>query len=288
MQDDETLAGSAAEETSQPEGSEAAPNEAEGQPSEGEGSEQAKAEGKPETPSKDTSDDAEESKPKRSARERIDELTGKYRAEERAKQAALKRAERAEERLKGYETPPPKEFDFQTLEEYQAALTAHHARQLQKDERQHDIEDAKAEAERADQEGLQALREAFDARAQDFADRVPDYHEKAGDPNLPISTEMAKQLLLSDKGPEVTYYLATHRAEAARIASLGSELDVARAIGQIEGRLTTPAPKKVTTAPDPIKAVATGSGSQGEFDPGKASVDDMAAHLKKQSWWDNP
>ena len=285
MTDETTLAGSAEQDDS------AQPDPTEGSTAETEQTEATEApdadakstDDKPDPSKEEDSkpDTSEEDKPKRKpASERIGELTAKFRTAERAKQAAEERAKRLEERLKTYETPPPKESDFDSYDEYTAALSAHQYRQANKQERQSDVEDARHEVEQAEREANEALAEAYNERVTAFAETVPDFHQKVADPTLPISPAMARHIQSSEQGPQIAYYLANNRADAARLAKLSNETDVAREIGRIEGRLTLPAPKRVSSAPDPVKPVATGAGSQADFNPSKASVDDIAARLR--------
>lgn len=286
MEDEELAPGGAGEQNesaSKPENTEEATAKSEGekpedQKAEGQQGEQSE-EDKAKSEDDGNSDDDDKPKPRKPARERIDELTGKWRSAERAVKDMEARAKRAEERLKLYEAPPPKESDYASYDEFQAALTAFQYRQANKSEKEQDLKDLNAEREAASRESQQALADIYTERASAFAEAVPDFYQKTTDPTLPITDEMARQIQASDQGPEVAYYLASNRAEAARLAKL-SGADVAREIGRIEGRLTQPTPKRVSSAPEPITAAVKGSGSQGEWDPRKASVDDMEARLK--------
>ncbi|RMF00502.1 MAG: hypothetical protein D6773_11360 [Alphaproteobacteria bacterium] len=215
--------------------------------------------------------------------ERINELTGRMRAAEREAAEAKKRAERLEQRLKAQSVEQPKEADFDSLDEYQAALAAYHVQRATLKEREGDVEDARTAAQEAEQQALALARTAFNERAAAFAETVPDFQQAINDPTLTISEEVARQLLHAERGPEVAYYLAKNRAEAARLADMSNPLDVAREIGRLEGRLSAPPPKRTTQAPPPVKTVAKGSGSQSDFDPEKASVEEMEAWLRKRN-----
>lgn len=276
MTDETPLAGSAGAETPEP--------EKESKVIEAPESEGAKPADTPDEAKADdgaASDEKGDEKPKENrSQERFDKLTARRREAERRAADAEGEAARLRERLKRYETPAPKESEFGSYDEYQAALSAHNSRQVFKQEHEDDARDAEDRAKAATNEAASVAQEAFRERAEEFASRVPDFHEKVNDPSLPVTGPMRDQILASDNGPQVAYYLATHRSEAAQIAGLTSEREVARAIGRIEGRLSVPPPRKVTQAPTPIKPVATGSGSQGSFDPSKASVDDIDARLR--------
>jgi hypothetical protein len=217
---------------------------------------------------------------RQSAKERVISATKRAQAAEQARDDATTRAERAEARLAQFEQPAPRESDFESFDEYQAALTAHHSRQIFKEEREADAADAKADAESARARADAARLEAFSERQSTFAETTPDYFEAVNNPALPSSPQLAEELLASEKGPEVSYYLANHVREARRIAGMSDPRAVARAIGAIEGRLAAPQPKRISSAPEPVGAVATGSGSHKAFDPSNASYDEVAARLK--------
>jgi hypothetical protein len=236
-----------------------------------------------ETSKKDDADQpSDEPKPKRKgAQERIAELTAKAHAAKRIAADKDRVIQRLEERVKTLEAGPPRENDYKSFEEFEAAKATYHVKQATKEDREADIKIASDEAKSAQSDAQAALEEIFHERAQDFADRVPDYFQKVSDNSLPITVGMRDEIHASEKGPEIAYFLANNRAEAARIARLTDSREIARAIGRIEGRLGTPPPKKVTTAPAPVKAVATGSGSKRGFDPRTASVDDVRAELKR-------
>lgn len=225
--------------------------------------------------------EASRPRPKPSARERIDQLTAKRRDAERRAEAAEERARRAEEKLQRFEQPAPNESDFASEQEFQAALTAHHLRQLGRQEREGDIAEARAEAARAEEDAALAVQDSFLERAAEFAGTVPDFYEKVSDGSLPIPERVGREIMASAMGPEIAYFLASNRGEAARLSRLSKPQDIAREIGRLEGRLSRPAPRTVTAAPAPVRAIVTGSGSQSPFDPQKASIDEMEARLKK-------
>lgn len=216
-------------------------------------------------------------------RDRWNEHTQRTKDAQRAARDAERRAAQLTERLKAYETPAPslEQFDGD-YDQFSAANTAHKVEQTLKAEKERDLADATTEAETAQKAAFDAAAAEFDARQREFAAETPDYEQAMNDALPLMSPEMARQVLASEQGPQAVYYLAKNQADLARIARLENPTEVAREIGRIEGRITLPAPKRITTAPEPVTAVATGSGSQGGFDAEKASVDEMAKLFAKR------
>ncbi|NBT32031.1 MAG: hypothetical protein EBT13_09070 [Rhodobacteraceae bacterium] len=91
-------------------------------------------------------------------------------------------------------------------------------------------------------------------QAEDAKARYSDFDQVVSAPDLPISPAMARVITSSDVGADVAYWLGTNKAEAARIAQM-SDLDMARALGAIEARVSMPKVKTLPTAPDPVKPV---------------------------------
>lgn len=294
MNDETTLAGSAAE-TPQPETTETVTaNETQSQTTEqvegdqeGAKASEDQSEAKPaeggEGQSEASQEDPEKAQRRRSAQERINQLTAQKRQAERERDDALARAERLEERAGGSDDAAPDPLDFGSDAEFQAALTAYQVRQATREDKKQDAEDARRQAETAGKTAADAQVAEFKVRAADFAQDVPDFDDTVmNNPTFALSNEATSQVMQSEQGPAVAYYLAKNRDEAARLSGLTNPTDVAREIGKIEGRLTAPTPKTISQAPKPVKGVATGSGSASAFDANKASVDDMEKHLRDE------
>ena len=292
MQDENTLAGSETVETPQPDPESGAAPETpatEDQPSgtdasaasELEKTEDQKANGK------DPTEDKPEAKaqPKRKGTrpsERIAKLTADLRNAEAQRDSALRRADRLEERL-GKEDPKPNASTFDTDEDYQAELTAWNVRQASKADRKADVDEAREQAKEADADALRIARSTFMERAAEFAETSPDFFERLNDPGLSISAEMASEIYGSDVGPQLVHFLSENKGEALRIAALRDRSAVTREMARLEGRISQPAPKRVSQAPAPVKSVATGAGSQQTFNAATASVDDIAKRLRAKN-----
>lgn len=121
-------------------------------------------------------------------------------------------------------------------------------------------EDKKAEA-------AQQRQAAFQERVAAFRAEHPDYDAVAGNPALPITQQVAEVILETEDPPAVAYYLGQNPSEAAAIAQM-TPVQIARAIGKIEAKLSAPpaasdaapprqpAPKTVTQAPPPVTTLS--------------------------------
>lgn len=242
---------------------------------------EAKAEGDDSDDDGDKGDEPEKPKKKSvPASKRIPQLLAQRNDAESRARAAEEQVKRLEQRIASYAVDKPRPDDFDSNEEYQAKLTAYESAQWLKKDRESEIETASEAVKAARTEADSATKEAFQERAEEFAATATDYHDVVSDPRLSISDPMAAQIMRSESGPQVAYWLGKNRAEAARIARIGDATEVAREIGRIEGRLSTPPPRRTTQAPSPIAAVATGAGSRSEFDPAAASMEEYVKWRK--------
>lgn len=110
------------------------------------------------------------------------------------------------------------------------------------------------------------IEEAFADRVEEAMDRYDDYDQVVSNPNLHITDVMAATIKASEKGPDVAYYLGTNPKEAARIAKLPPYTQ-AMELGKLEVKLAANPPvKKTSSAPEPIKPVASRNTSSGVVD----------------------
>ena len=181
-----------------------------------------------------------------------------------AEQQAKREAEEAQKRLKAIQDAaqsqqPPKETDFADYNDYLIAAAAFQA-SAQLDQREIKSLEREAEARRqaAEQAAQQTQREqveGWNAQIEEARGRYKDFDQVALSDNLPITSQMARVIASSDKGADVAYYLGTHKQEAAQIAQMSDPLDMARALGAIEARVSLPQPRTNTQAPDPVTPV---------------------------------
>lgn len=95
---------------------------------------------------------------------------------------------------------------------------------------------------------------------------------------LPLTPAISQALVESDKGPQLMAYMTANPEEVERIASMSAVQQV-KEMGRLEDKLS--AAPRTSRAPAPITPIGSrGSGSPG--DPASMSVDQWAAHMKKQ------
>jgi hypothetical protein len=142
---------------------------------------------------------------------------------------------KAEAKPAAKDAPPrPKEEDFKTYSEFVEALTEWKTdRKIQEREAARQDERARAAHESESKKVL----DAHNARVDEAKTRYADWNDafKGLDDNS-FSDPMVVYIFESERGPDVTYYLATHRDELERIRAL-SPIKQAAALGRIEDRL---------------------------------------------------
>lgn len=213
-------------------------------------------------------------KPKKTAQERIDELTAKRREAERE---AKYFKDLYEGRAKPNGGPPPaevakapdpKDYDFGSSDEkyIEAVIDFRVKEGLDK-----------AEGRMAQSLHVQAAERAWEAKQDAARSEYADYDEKvtAGAHNWPCTPEMAEAIRTSDVGGKLAYHLASNPEEARRLVGLSPYAQV-REIGKIEASLETAKPEtaKTTNAPKPPGNQARGAGGHYAAD---GSTTDFAA-----------
>ena len=93
---------------------------------------------------------------------------------------------------------------------------------------------------------------------------------------MPVTPELASAILESPSGAELQYYLAKHPSVYQGLLQM-PERSMLMKIGQLTAQLTPekPAGTKTSSAPDPIKPLATRSGGPAK-DPEKMSMAEWA------------
>mgnify|MGYP003142219349 CR=1 FL=1 len=207
----------------------------------------------------------EEQQPRKQSRtsKRIQQLNAQ-------KNEALQRAERAEQQLKQFQennTGNEEEYDEYDLN----SIVEKTARKTAEITQQQSVTNAKQEVAHLEAQELTAKVEAFQEAETELMAKVPDYEEAVSQVGFLAENQAVTSMILeSDKGAEVTYYLAKNPNEARQVAQM-SPLQAAKFIGGVEAKLTPPTPKKATTAPKPVPKISGKSGSQSK-DPSKMSM----------------
>lgn len=238
-------------------------------------------EGKPkEVPAEDKAKAEAEESERKSRNERRREAKQRMQADLKEAQEAAEEARRKLEKQKeaAARLPKPKEGDYQSYEEYQAALSSWGAVSALDSRQTAELEEAaKQHFDKLEQaKHLQQQQVAQDWAAQQAEGRVkyPDFDEKVLSAAGKFTNENIAQVLVqSDMAADVAYRIATDPEVAAEYAAIEAQNDVigaARLIGRLEAQATAPKPKTVTEAPDPVSPVrpaATPSKDPGKMTP---------------------
>lgn len=150
----------------------------------------------------------------------------------------------------------PRVDDFQDYNEYLVALGQHHALKAIDGRAVSEVEEtAKAKGAQADELARRAAEELDAAWRDQFEDaksRYADFVEVVS--RATVSEDLGFLVKVNDHAAEIAYYLGQNPEESVRISGL-PPLKQAYEIGRIEARLTTPKPKRVSDAPDPVSPV---------------------------------
>jgi hypothetical protein len=161
------------------------------------------------------------------------------------------------------EGPPTLEQFGHDTEKWSQAFTAYHDKRSAQVVGQHLSREREAEQQRA-------TAEAFVSRETQFAVTQPDYADVVSDPSLQqyVTPVISEAIVASENGPQLSYYLGTHRDELATIAKM-RPVQQAQALGRLEAKLqssaaappSAPKPRTVqpTRAPAPPSPVGNGS-----------------------------
>lgn len=210
----------------------------------------------------DSKPEDEQKPPKTFTQEELDEIVQKRLAKERRKlERQLQRpdpAPQAPVQANDGEPVPPNISEFQTVEEFAAAMEQWVDKKVEFKERTKERQQAELRQREAHHEVLAAHEDREDSAREKYAD----YDTVVGNPKLPITAVMADAIRLSDVGPDVAYFLGQPEnvKEAARIAQLPPILQV-KEIGRLEAKVQLAPPvsaKKPSSAPDPITPIKAG------------------------------
>lgn len=205
---------------------------------------------------------------------RINEITRARREAERQLASERQLREQYEQQLAHYQRQPsqqhqgneaPKLADFNyDMDAWSVALTQHAERRASEnvESRLHGQE---AQRQR------QQMAQGFEVKAQQYATANPGYHDRVAelDSAVQFRPEVIEAIGLSDHGPAIADYLATHLDEADQLSRLPAHLAAVQ-IGRLESRVSTSKPKPVTNAPNPPPTLSGGSVA-GSKDLGKLS-----------------
>lgn len=140
---------------------------------------------------------------------------------------------------------PPVEDDFDDPNEYRKARVKYEDEIFAWNETRRNTELEKQRLQESFQESLKA----FNKRAERMRAKYPDFDEAISAPIF--SPAVSQEVLDSEYGAEIGYYLAKNPDEALRLSSLPPS-KVAKEIGKLEIRFSSFTKKTVSTAPPPI------------------------------------
>lgn len=209
---------------------------------------------------------AEEPK-KNPVQERINQITREKYEERRAREEAEKKARELEERLSQLENkapPEPREDDYNSTDEYIAAVKSH-AKQVALIEARQSSKQDQPKGQDNTQQAIQKVQMAI-AKSD-----IPDLQTLVQDPNLPITEEVIEWLADSDKTDVILFHLANHLDEAYDIVQM-TPAQRFRALSKLEATVEKPSPKKVTSAPTPPDPIGNSDGAP--INEEKMSVDE--------------
>jgi hypothetical protein len=223
----------------------------------------------------------EEEQPRKpSAKDRIDELTKRFRDEEREKtfwreQAMSRQAPKQPEPEPTEEAEPdPASYEY-------GETDVRYIKDVAKFEVRREI--AANEAKNAEARKAETVQSRWQQEVSKAVDKYPDFEDRVfggAERREWQLTPVAKDAIFDCDSPaDVAYHLATNPTEAARIARL-SPLAQVREIGKLEAKLaepTKPTPKTATDAPPPPPQIR---GNGGRFTVA-ADTSDFAAFEKQ-------
>lgn len=175
------------------------------------------------------------------------------------------------------EAPAPRQQDYGSPEEYQAAIVNWQIAQRVRAELATERETYQRQVSEAERRSVVT---GYQERVEDARDKYEDFDEVAGDRTLPITDAMADAIMSSEVGPDIQYHLGSNPDLAAKISRMTPVLQ-AKEIGLLEARLSAPPSKRLTNAPPPPKTLQGKSTPQ--KDPGNMSQKEYEAWRRKGS-----
>lgn len=147
----------------------------------------------------------------------------------------------------------PKVEDFPDYDAYVEASIQYHADIIaDKKVKEALAAQATTTAQAQQQQAVTEIVKQHETRLEAARERYDDFEAVVGQPNVNISTVMRDTIMISDVGPDVAYYLASHPEEREKIAALGNTPSAIRAMGKLEQKVETELaskPKAAASAP---------------------------------------
>lgn len=207
---------------------------------------------------------------------------------ERLRNEALRREnEELRARLEATERRPqagdgddkePQEADFNgDIFAFERAVNAHNTRKIIREE---NARQAEANNKSAQTDRWREVVVEHQDRVEEARETITDYDKVLASSKVPVSDEVGREILSSDKSALLSYYLAKNPEKLQALNEMSGR-ELAREIGRLEGAVRMPAANRKTNAPAPITSLKGGAAPA--FDPSKASMDDYIA--KRKAGW---
>lgn len=217
-------------------------------------------------------------------KKRFDEITGRFRSEERRAAAAEQRAQQLEQQLRQQQAPPAKEEPAKKLEDFGYDEGKYQEYLFDRAEKRA-VEAAKrARSEEQEQVRRQSNVRKFQEREVEFEKVNKDYRDVAY--YAPIGDSVAEIIREMDSGPEVAYYLGKNKSIALALNDLPPHI-AAIELGRIDAKLSSEKAaraaalekarqqKAVSNAPDPAATIEA-SGEPSTVKPDEADSDKLS------------
>ena len=205
------------------------------------------------------------------------------REREEKREAEIRRLQQENDRLRERSSKlrPPRREEFYDEPSYTAALAAYNVRAQDAEEAAERLTGEFNGVEESNQSSFQEDLSDFvsegTGKYKDFAEKL-NREPKDGGPE--VTAIMAEALMETESGIDVAYHLATHPAEASKIAKL-PPVAQARAIWELEAKVTKPKEPAVSKAPPPVKPVRGGTASASK-PVSEMSMSEYAAYRQRQ------
>lgn len=188
-------------------------------------------------------------KPKNKVQGRIDELTGEKYELRKEVEFWKEKAEKKEVPVMQTTRPlPPSPLEYSDLGEYREAVVQYEDRlDVWKGQQR----DSATFIERQRQEFAEVTAK-FTERAKKMREQYADFDTAINEPVF--SPTMSMEIMTSEYGPEIGYYLAKNPSEALKLSKLPPN-HIAKEIGKLEVRFSQASQKIVSKAPPVIHPV---------------------------------
>lgn len=206
----------------------------------------------------DNGESGEPKKPKSEFQKRIDRLTRQRAAAERDRDRLAQELDRERTAKAPSETrqadAEPKLADYSDYETFQKALTTWTVKHTLKQDQE---SRTAAERQRRTADLEEQRRESFLESSDAAREKHEDYDEVVFSDENQMPRWAGGLIADTDNPGEVAYFLAKNPKETKRIFSQ-HPLKAAIALGKLETKISTPPAKRLSNAPPPISAPATG------------------------------